>query len=148
MRLTTAAVVVLFLVSLYLASLCLAWQAGHERARRECHEQALAGTNAAVDALHTELAGINTTLAQVRAAEQQRNHEGEQRREEIRTTLRGHSCADVAVPDAVVKRLSRHTLPRSDNAHTVRTSAGKSDAGNAGAVPATPGDVGRTGAVE
>lgn len=148
MRMTTAAVVVLFLVSLYLASLRLAWQAGHERAHREYHEQALAGANTAVDALHAELRGISGLLAQVRAAEQHRNQEGEKRREEIRNALRENPCAAAAVPAAVADRLQQRTAPRRGHSDAARTAAGKPDTANAGPLPAPTADVGRTGRLE
>ncbi|KAF3714285.1 hypothetical protein FM737_001076 [Escherichia marmotae] len=148
MRLTTAAVVALFSGALYLVSLRLAWQAGHERARREYHEQALAGANAAVDALHAELRGISSMLAQVRAAEQHRNQEGEKRREEIRNALRENPCAAAAVPAAVADRLQQRAATRRGHADAVHADTGKSDAGNAGAIPAPTADVGRTGRLE
>ena len=148
MRLTTAAVVTLFSGALYLVSLRLAWQAGHERAHREYHEQALAGTNAAVNALHAELRGISGLLAQIRAAEQHRNQEGEKRREEIRNALRENPCAAADVPAAVADRLQQRAAPRRGHSDAARTAAGKSDTANAGPLPAPPADVGRTGRLE
>ncbi|HAX4763546.1 TPA: hypothetical protein JZF58_005055 [Escherichia coli] len=148
MRLTTAAIIALFSGALYLVSLRLAWQAGHEQARREYLEQALAGTNAAVNAFHTELRGISGLLAQVRAAEQHRNQEGEKRREEIRNALRENPCAAAAVPAAVADRLQQRTAPRRGHSDAARTAAGKSDAANASPLPAPPADVGRTGRLE
>ncbi|HFI4247062.1 TPA: hypothetical protein ACGP66_004554 [Escherichia coli] len=148
MRLTTAAVVALFSGALYLVSLRLAWQAGHERARREYHEQALAGTNATVDALHAELRGISGLLAQVRAAEQHRNQEGEKRREEIRNALRENPCAAAAVPAAVADRLQQRTAPRRGHPDAARTAAGKPDTANASTIPAPTADVGQTGRLE
>ncbi|MED9322475.1 hypothetical protein RCM88_20880 [Escherichia coli] len=148
MRLTTAAIIALFSGALYLVSLRLAWQAGHEQARREYLEQALAGTNAAVNALHTELRGISGLLAQVRAAEQHRNQEGEKRREEIRNALRENPCAAAAVPAAVADRLQQRTTPRRGHSGAARAAAGKSDTANAGPLPAPPADVGRTGRLE
>ena len=149
MKLTTATVAVLLLTASYLASLRLAWQAGREQVRREYHESALTGANTAIDALHTEIRSINSLLAQVRAAEQHREQEGEKRREEIRNALRENPCAITAVPAAVADRLQQRTASRSDYAGAeVRAPAGKPDTGHAGTAAAPTTDVGRTGHLE
>ena len=148
MRLTTAAVVALFSGALYLVSLRLAWQAGQEQVRREYHESALTGANTAIDALHTEIRSINSLLAQVRAAEQHREQEGEKRREEIRNILRENPCAAAAVPAAVADRLQQRTAPRRGHSDTARTAVGKPDTANASAIPAPSADVGRAGHLE
>lgn len=93
---------------LLITSMRLSWSLGRENARNEAQASTLKST---VDTLNIISAGVQDmqqVLAQLRAENQQRNQDGEVRREQLRNDIAKDECAH-ALPDArFTDRLRRH----------------------------------------
>ena len=108
MRLWTSPGVVFLLIAVWGASVRLSWSLGRENARNEAQASTLKST---VDTLNIISAGVQDmqqVLAQLRTENQQRNQDGEARREQLRNDIAKDECAH-ALPDArFTDRLRRH----------------------------------------
>jgi hypothetical protein len=84
---------------------------GYKGAIVDSNEQALQRMFDESEAVIAEMRGLTAdaqaAVAGVRKAEQERNSEGEARREKMSTAMRTDKCADVVVPDAVNNGLLR-----------------------------------------
>ncbi|MBG6242219.1 MAG: DUF2570 domain-containing protein [Candidatus Symbiopectobacterium sp. Dall1.0] len=86
-------------------------------------------------------------LAEIRARDQQRHAQGEERREQIRSDMQADTCANTVVPAAVSDSLQqRAALPRGK--HRGGADTGKPDQPDADTHTAHAGDVGRDRTVE
>lgn len=92
-------------------------------------------------------ADAREVLAQLRATEQQRNGEGEKRREYMRDAIKDDMCASTVVPASVSNSL-QHRTAAAANENRARTGAGKPDGSNSSAGTDRPGNVGRDSHLE
>lgn len=119
-------------VLLALATAGFFWQT-HQRGKEDVRLETLEAGRQDDRKVMTELqalsADVRTVLAEVRATEQQRQAQGEIRRENIRNATKNDTCANTVVPAAVSDSLQRRTAAaaREDR---VRTRTGKPDGGN------------------
>nr|WP_256350475.1 DUF2570 domain-containing protein [Enterobacter sp. ENT02] len=133
-----------------LASGGLLWQT-HQRGKDSVRTEALSREVKSNGEMLDELRALTTdareVLAQLRAAEQQRNAEGEKRREYIRDAIKDDTCASTVVPASVSNSL-QHRTAAAANENRARTGAGKPDGSNASAGTDLPGNVGRNSHLE
>lgn len=116
---------------LLITSMRLSWSLGRENARNEAQASTLKST---VDTLNIISAGVQDmqqVLAQLRAENQQRNQDGEVRREQLRNDIAKDECAH-ALPDApFTDRLRRHAERARASAVSPAYTADADHAGNA-----------------
>ncbi len=109
----------------------LSWSLGRENARNEAQASTLKST---VDTLNIISAGVQDmqqVLAQLRAENQQRNQDGEARREQLRNDIAKDECAH-ALPDArFTDRLRRHAERATASAVSPAYTADADHTGNA-----------------
>ncbi|MBT2055831.1 DUF2570 domain-containing protein [Enterobacter hormaechei subsp. hoffmannii] len=135
---------------LALASGGLLWQThqrGKDSARNEALSREVKSNGEVLDELRALTADAREVLAQLRATEQQRNAEGEKRRENMRDAIKDDTCANTVVPASVSNSLQYRTASAT-NENRVRTGAGKPDGSNASAGTDRPGNVGRDSHLE
>lgn len=109
--------------------------AGQENARNEAQASTLKST---VDTLNIISAGVQDmqqVLAQLRVENQQRNQDGEARREQLRNDIAKDECAH-ALPDArFTDRLRRHAERATASAVSPAYTADADHTGNASPLP-------------
>ncbi|EHW2988558.1 hypothetical protein K3D92_003365 [Escherichia coli] len=123
--------VAFLLIAAWGTSMRLSWSLGRENARNEAQASTLKST---VDTLNIISAGVQDmqqVLAQLRAENQQRNQDGEVRREQLRNDIAKDECAH-ALPDArFTDRLRRHAERARASAVSPAYTADADHAGNA-----------------
>lgn len=128
----------------------LLWQThqrGKDSVRNEDLSRELKNTGEIMGELRAIKADVNTVLAQRQADEQQRNAQGEIRREQMREATKNDTCANTIVPAAVSNSLqNRHTT--TTGADSARAGAGKPDGRNAAAETGKPRHLGRDSQLE
>ncbi|EHW2955259.1 DUF2570 domain-containing protein, partial [Escherichia coli] len=93
---------------LLIAALRLSWSLGRENARNEAQASTLKRTVDTLNIISARVQDMQQVLAQLRAENQQRNQDGEARREQLRNDIAKDECAH-ALPDArFTDRLRRH----------------------------------------
>lgn len=131
MRLWTSPGVAFLLIAVWGASVRLSWSLGRENARNEAQASTLKST---VDTLNIISAGVQDmqqVLAQLRTENQQRNQDGEARREQLRNDIAKDECAH-ALPDArFTDRLRRHAERATASAVSPAYTADADHTGNA-----------------
>lgn len=80
-------------------SMRLSWSLGRENARNEAQASALKSTVDTLNIISTGVQDMQQVLAQLRVENQQRNQDGEARREQLRNDIAKDECAH-ALPDA------------------------------------------------
>ena len=127
--------VAFLLIAAWGASMRLSWSLGRENARNEAQASTLKST---VDTLNIISAGVQDmqqVLAQLRAENQQRNQDGEARREQLRNDIAKDECAH-ALPDArFTDRLRRHAERATASAVSPAYTADADHTGNASPLP-------------
>ncbi|VED35216.1 Uncharacterised protein [Escherichia coli] len=130
--------VAFLLIAAWGTSMRLSWSLGRENARNEAQTSTLKST---VDTLNIISAGVQDmqqVLAQLRAENQQRNQDGEVRREQLRNDIAKDECAH-ALPDArFTDRLRRHAERATASAVSPAYTADADHAGNASPFPDPP----------
>lgn len=129
---------------LALASGGLLWQThqrGKDAVRNEALSREVKNNGKVLDELRALTADAREVLAQLRKDEQQRNAQGEIRRETMRDAIKNDTCAVTVVPAAVSNSLQHHNAAAAGE-NRVRTGAGKPDGSNASAETARPHHVG------
>nr|WP_276533017.1 DUF2570 domain-containing protein [Enterobacter hormaechei] len=135
---------------LALASGGLLWQThqrGKDSVRNETLSREVKSNGEVLDELRALTADAREVLAHLRATEQQRNAEGEKRRENMRDAIKDDACARTVVPASVSDSL-QHRTATATNENRARTGAGKPDGSNASAATGRPGNVGRDSYLE
>lgn len=100
--------VALFLIAAWGTSMRLSWSLGREAARNEAQAGALKNAAHALDIISAGVQDMQQVLTQVRTENQQRNQDGEVRREQLRNDIAEDECAH-ALPDArFTDRLRKH----------------------------------------
>lgn len=127
--------VAFLLIAAWGTSMRLSWSLGRENARNEAQASALKST---VDTLNIISAGVQDmqqVLAQLRVENQQRNQDGEARREQLRNDIAKDECAH-ALPDArFTDRLRRHAERATASAVSPPYTADADYTGNASPLP-------------
>ena len=118
-------------------------QQGADEARRDALAENIKQSKSVINELRQLAAEARGVLAEVRAADKQRQAQGEKRRDEMQKTMLGDPCANAAVPDAVADRLREHVAAASAAADAL-TSAGQSDATHTRTAAASGAAVGTT----
>lgn len=109
-------------------SMRLSWSLGRENARNEAQASTLNIISAGVQ-------DMQQVLAQLRVENQQRNQDGEVRREQLRNDIAKDECAH-ALPDArFTDRLRRHAERASASAVSTAYTADADHTGNASPLP-------------
>lgn len=136
------------LILAVLALFVVVHQQGADEARRDALAENIKQSKSVINELRQLAAEARGVLAEVRAADKQRQAQGEKRRDEMQKTMLDDPCANAAVPDAVADRLREHVADASA-ASVALTSAGQSDATHtrtaaaSGAAVGTSRNVGR-----
>ncbi|HHA1693394.1 TPA: DUF2570 domain-containing protein [Enterobacter hormaechei subsp. xiangfangensis] len=128
----------------------LLWQThqrGKDSVRNEELSREVKSNGEVLGELRALTADAREVLAQLRATEQQRNAEGEKRREYMRDAIKDDTCASTVVPVSVSNSL-QHRTAAAANENRARTGAGKPDGSNASAGTDRPGNVGRDSHLE
>ncbi|ELN1196599.1 DUF2570 domain-containing protein, partial [Escherichia coli] len=100
--------VAFLLIAAWGTSMRLSWSLGRENARNEAQASALKSTADTLNIISAGVQDMQQVLAQLRAENQQRNQDGEARREQLRNDIAKDECAH-ALPDArFTDRLRRH----------------------------------------
>ncbi|MEI2603654.1 DUF2570 domain-containing protein [Erwinia aphidicola] len=135
---------------LALASGGLLWQT-HQRGKDSVRNEALSreakSNGEVIGELRALTADAREVLAQLRSAEQQRNTQGEKRRENMRDAIKDDTCASTVVPAAVINGL-QHRTTAARNENRARPGAGEPDGSNASAGAGRPGNLGRDSYLE
>ncbi|EHD23639.1 MULTISPECIES: DUF2570 domain-containing protein [Brenneria] len=145
MKLTIVLSALLALVSAGL--LWQTYQRGTSSAKNEALSVSARQQNAVLEEIRAMGADAREALAAIRANEQKRNAEGENRREKMRSATQGDTCANTVVPAAVSDGLQKHA-PAAGGKDSGRADAGKSDGTDAPAGAAIAGNVGRDSNLE
>lgn len=135
---------------LALASGGLLWQThqrGKDSVRNEVLSHEVKSNGEVLDELRALATDARKVIAQLRVAEQQRNAEGEKRRENMRDAIKDDTCASTVVPASVSNSL-QHRTAAATNENRARASTGKPDGSNASAGTDRPGNVGRDSYLE
>lgn len=135
---------------LALASGGLLWQTyqrGKDSVRNEALSREVKSNGEVLGELRALTADAREVLAQLRATEQQRNAQGEKRREYMRDAIKDDTCASTVVPASVSNSL-QHRTAAATNENRARTGAGEPDGSNASAGTDRPGNVGRDSYLE
>ena len=135
---------------LALASGGLLWQThqrGKDSVRNEALSREVKSNGEVLGELRALTADAREVLAQLRATEQQRNAQGEKRRENMLDAIKDDTCANTVVPASVSNSL-QHRTAAATNENRARTGAGKPDGSNASAGTGRPGNVGRDSYLE
>lgn len=105
-------------------------QQGAGEARREALAENIKQNQSVIDELRQLAVEARGVLAEVRAADKQRQAQGEKRRDEMQKTMLDNPCANDAVPDAVADRLREH-IAVAAAAVSASPGTGQSDTGDA-----------------
>jgi len=143
-------ITVILCALLALASGGLLWQThqrGQDSVRNEALSREVKSNGEVLGELRALSADAREVLAQLRANEQQRNSQGEMRRENMRDAIKDDTCANTVVPASVSNSL-QHRTATATSENRARTSAGKPDGSNARAGTDRPGNVGRDSNLE
>ncbi|HID5226623.1 TPA: DUF2570 domain-containing protein [Enterobacter roggenkampii] len=136
-------ITVILCALLALASGGLLWQThqrGKDSVRNEVLSREVKSNGEVVGELRALTADAREVLAQLRATEQQRNAQGEKRRENMRDAIKDDTCANTVVPASVSNSLQHRTAAANEN--RARAGSGKPDGSNASAGTDRPGNVG------
>ncbi|MFT8211166.1 MAG: DUF2570 domain-containing protein [Symbiopectobacterium sp.] len=137
-------------VLLALAVAGLLWQT-YQRGIDSATREALTTSANQQREVLAEVRALNTDtqkmLAEIRTRDQQRNAQGEERREKMRADMQADACANTVVPAAVSDSLQKRAALPSDQ-HRGGADTGKSDKPDADASTAHASDLGRDRAVE
>ncbi|MEC5343364.1 DUF2570 domain-containing protein [Brenneria populi] len=145
MKLTIVLSALLALVSAGL--LWQTYQRGTSSARNEALSASARQQNTVLEEIRAMGADAREALAAIRANEQKRNAEGENRREKMRAATQGDTCANTIVPAAISDGLQKHA-PAAGIQDSGRADAGKPDGANAPAGTAIAGNLGRDSHLE
>lgn len=143
-------ITVILCALLALASGGLLWQThqrGKDSVRNEALSREVKSNGEVLGELRALTADAREVLAQLRATEQQRNTQGEMRRENMRDAIKDDTCANTVVPASVINSL-QHRTATATGENRARTGAGKPDDSNARAGTDRPGNVGRDSYLE
>lgn len=105
-------------------------QQGAGEARREALAENIKQNQSVIDELRQLAVEARGVLAEVRAADKQRQAQGEKRRDEMQKTMLDNPCANDAVPDAVADRL-RERIAAAAAAISAPPGTGQPDTGDA-----------------
>ncbi|HGY4625520.1 MULTISPECIES: DUF2570 domain-containing protein [Citrobacter freundii complex] len=128
----------------------LLWQTnqrGKDSVRNDELSRELKSTGEIMGELRAIKADVTVLLAQRQAEEQQRNVQGEIRREQMREATKNDTCANTVVPVAVSNSLQKRTASTTVNV-SARTGAGKPDSRDAAAGTGKPRYLGRNSQLE
>lgn len=128
----------------------LLWQTqrhGEAHARYASLSDEMQHNRVVMDELRAMTADAREALAQLRASEQQRQKQGEIRREQIRKAIDNETCARTVVSAALSDSLQNRQPAPVASGH-LRTRAGKPDAGDPRPAAESTGDLGRDRPVE
>lgn len=123
------------------------WQRGSDSTRYDLLSTTIENNGAVMDELLAITADARSVLAELRAHEQQRNAQGEIRREQIREASKNDTCANTVVPAAVSDGL-RHRTTLSTGKDSAAAGAAKPDGGNAYTSTDNAGHLGGSGYLE
>lgn len=143
-----ASVLAVGLIMALLALFGVVHQQGADEARRDVLAENIKQNQSVINELRQLATEARGVLAEVRAADKQRQAQGEKRRDEMQKTMLDNPCANDAVPDAVADGL-RERIAAASAAVDAFNSAGQPDAAHtnasaAGAVAVGPSrNVGR-----
>ena len=143
-------IIAILCVLLALASGGLLWQThqrGKDAVRNEALSREVKSNGEVLGELRALTADAREVLAQLRATEQQRNTQGEMRRENMRNAIKDDTCARTVVPASVSDSLQHRTAAATSENRT-RTGTGKPDGSNASAGAVRPRHVGRNSHLE
>ncbi|XIC60308.1 DUF2570 domain-containing protein [Edwardsiella piscicida] len=129
---------------LVLATAAFTWQTyqrGKQQGQTEEQRKVVADSAALLQEVRNTAADARNVLAQIQATAQQRNTQGEERREAIRADLKNDTCASTAVPDRVVDRLRQHAA-RATGKDPVRAHTAQPDRPNTNATAPGTRDMG------
>ncbi|WHG66177.1 hypothetical protein QDX12_08700 [Escherichia coli] len=130
--------VAFLLIAAWGTSMRLSWSLGRENARNEAQASALKSTVDTLNIISTGVQDMQQVLAQLRVENQQRNQDGEARREQLRNDIAKDECAH-ALPDArFTDRLRRHAERATASAVSPAYTADADHTGNAAPFPDTP----------
>lgn len=119
-------------------SMRLSWSLGRENARNEAQASTLKRTADTLNIISAGVQDMQQVLAQLRVENQQRNQDGEARREQLRNDIAKDECAH-ALPDArFTDRLRRHAERATASAVSPAYTADADHTGNASPFPDTP----------
>ncbi|EQB5946280.1 DUF2570 domain-containing protein [Enterobacter roggenkampii] len=128
----------------------LLWQTnqrGKDSVRNDELSRELKSTGEIMGELRAIKADVTALLAQRQADEQQRNAQGEIRREQMREATKNDTCANTVVPVAVSNSLQKRTASTTGN-DSARASAGKPDSRDAAAGTGKSRHLGRNSQLE
>lgn len=112
-------------------SMRLSWSLGRENARNEAQASTLKSTADTLNIISAGVQDMQQVLAQLRVENQQRNQDGEVRREQLRNDIAKDECAH-ALPDArFTDRLRRHAERATASAVSPAYTADADHTGNA-----------------
>lgn len=130
--------VAFLLIAAWGTSMRLSWSLGRENARNEAQASALKSTVDTLNIISTGVQDMQQVLAQLRVENQQRNQDGEARREQLRNDIAKDECAH-ALPDArFTDRLRRHAERATVSAVSPAYTADADHTSNASPFPDTP----------
>ncbi|HID9298366.1 TPA: DUF2570 domain-containing protein, partial [Escherichia coli] len=116
-------------------SMRLSWSLGRENARNEAQASTLKSTADTLNIISAGVQDMQQVLAQLRVENQQRNQDGEVRREQLRNDIAKDECAH-ALPDArFTDRLRRHAERATASAVSPAYTADADHTGNASPLP-------------
>lgn len=131
MKLWTSLGVAFLLIAAWGTSMRLSWSLGRENARNEAQASTLKSTVDTLNIISTGVQDMQQVLAQLRVENQQRNQDGEARREQLRNDIAKDECAH-ALPDArFTDRLRRHAERATASAVSPAYTADADHTGNA-----------------
>lgn len=130
--------VAFLLIAAWGTSMRLSWSLGRENARNEAQASALKSTADTLNIISTGVQDMQQVLAQLRVENQQRNQDGEARREQLRNDIAKDECAH-ALPDArFTDRLRRHAERATASTVSPAYTADADHTGNTSPFPDTP----------
>ncbi|EEQ7738588.1 DUF2570 domain-containing protein [Escherichia coli] len=116
-------------------SMRLSWSLGRENARNEAQASTLKSTADTLNIISAGVQDMQQVLAQLRVENQQRNQDGEVRREQLRNDIAKDECAH-ALPDArFTDRLRRHAERATASAVSPAYTADADHTGNDSPLP-------------
>ncbi len=120
---------------LFLCAVGVVYFSGYQRGKNDavtvCQRQRLQDSETLLSEMRWLVGAYSDSLRKLAQLQQQRQAEGEERREQIKTAMQGDECARRAPPSGVSDRLLRRKTPGADQSHSP-DSAGKPDHGNTG----------------
>ncbi len=137
------------LIAPYLVIVHQAFLAGQASARERSLQSTADNYRQVSEELRQVSRDISTILASVRTGEQQRNEQGELRREQLRETISADSCSSAVVPAALADSLRKRTSSGHRTCDpAVRTASGSADESDPHSGTPLPSDMGQFCTVE